>query len=861
MFYRVNTKYCCSLSLVECEYGGPGEGGASGDPLFLANIPSGGGFGGTGGASFSYIDGSVSYVYGAEYAYTQTLIGGSAGGEWSEQGTSTAGEGSSEGLYTHNRLRGGGAMQITASNSIFIDSSLSANGENGQIEDYVNCKGGGSGGMIQLIADTIILGKSGYLNASGGSSSYEHQNKSFYCGGGGAGGVIRLFYLDLQVDDLHLQTDVSGGIGNDTGEDGIIHTNFTGSYKNVGVYSSVGMTFGTIIAGDQEDETTTEKRLTAITNYHQPHASHQPPTNYQSPPPPPPPSSRDPPLHTDNISGSVTPPPGNNGTRPDDSKMNEHEKIKESTMEVKNKIADKPPSELRSKHEKTEFVEDVVDDFDSIVNETDTSSSDDLSTLIYEIEDTVSLLANSIKDASNETITITASCVGFDVIISVDNGLVYEGSVHQANQVRVDIPKTAVADNFTDDIAISHVIYSEFGHNLNALLETGEENETYTVNGRMISITVQLDNEEPLIFDEPIEIVFENLDQDATESGTHCVYWKYNETYSAEGVWSSDGCNVSKVNRTHTTCHCYHLTSFSILLQATDVQIGDVNEAALSIITYVGLSLSLFALIITLIIMIVYFKRLNYECTSIHINLVIALIIADSLFLFGIEQTDDKNVCTGIAIFMHYFFLVVFMWMAVEAMHMYSKVRNLNQRSKRHFNVYYPIGWGVPAIIVIITMAVRLEGYGTDTACWLAIDKGTVWAFIAPVIAIISLNTMFIAIVLKTFTNVKSIKSKPKREQIRRTLRAAVVLLPIFGLTWVFGLITFNKDTLFFQYLFAIFNSLQGFFIFLFHCCFNGEIKNIFCSRCKKVDNTFLGHSKSSGSRTTQVVPMTTSQH
>ena len=46
--------------------------------------------------------------------------------------------------------------------------------------------------------------------------------------------------------------------------------------------------------------------------------------------------------------------------------------------------------------------------------------------------------------------------------------------------------------------------------------------------------------------------------------------------------------------------------------------------------------------------------------------------------------------------------------------------------------------------------------------------------------------------------------------QIHRTiLRATVILLPLLGLTWLFGLLTLNKNATVFAWLFTIFNSLQ----------------------------------------------------
>jgi len=36
-----------------------------------------------------------------------------------------------------------------------------------------------------------------------------------------------------------------------------------------------------------------------------------------------------------------------------------------------------------------------------------------------------------------------------------------------------------------------------------------------------------------------------------------------------------------------------------------------------------------------------------------------------------------------------------------------------------------------------------------------------------------------------------------------------VILLPVFGLTWVFGILAVNEDTIVFRYIFAVLNSFQ----------------------------------------------------
>ena len=43
----------------------------------------------------------------------------------------------------------------------------------------------------------------------------------------------------------------------------------------------------------------------------------------------------------------------------------------------------------------------------------------------------------------------------------------------------------------------------------------------------------------------------------------------------------------------------------------------------------------------------------------------------------------------------------------------------------------------------------------------------------------------------------------------RTTLKAAIILLPLLGVTWVIGLFAVDENTEVFAWLFTIFNSLQ----------------------------------------------------
>ena len=71
-------------------------------------------------------------------------------------------------------------------------------------------------------------------------------------------------------------------------------------------------------------------------------------------------------------------------------------------------------------------------------------------------------------------------------------------------------------------------------------------------------------------------------------------------------------------------------------------------------------------------------------------------------------------ICSIIAGTLHYLFLVVFAWMCVEGLHIYVslvKVFEINKRSR--LVCYYVFAYSTPGIIVVVTAAVRYDGYGT----------------------------------------------------------------------------------------------------------------------------------------------------
>ena len=94
--------------------------------------------------------------------------------------------------------------------------------------------------------------------------------------------------------------------------------------------------------------------------------------------------------------------------------------------------------------------------------------------------------------------------------------------------------------------------------------------------------------------------------------------------------------------------------------------------------------------------------------------------------------------------------------------------------------------------------------------------------YLAPILAIVTAN--FVVMIL-TFRKVfeKSAATKKNQLDTSKRLRIVVSCSVLMGITWILGVFAIGELTFTFQLLFTIFNSLQGFFIFVFYCAMNKE--------------------------------------
>ncbi|XP_043401145.1 adhesion G protein-coupled receptor L3 isoform X20 [Chelonia mydas] len=414
------------------------------------------------------------------------------------------------------------------------------------------------------------------------------------------------------------------------------------------------------------------------------------------------------------------------------------------------------------------------------------------------------------------------------------------------------------------EIRVAFVLYNNLGHYLsteNASMKLGTEamstNHSVIVNSPVITAAINKEFSNKVYLADPVVFTVKHIKQSEEIFNPNCSFWNYSK-HTMTGYWSKQGCRLLTTNKTHTTCSCNHLTNFAVLMAHVEVKHSDtVHDLLLDVITWVGILLSLVCLLIC-IFTFCFFRGLQSDRNTIHKNLCISLFVAELLFLIGINRTDQPIACAVFAALLHFFFLAAFTWMFLEGVQLYIMLVEVFESEHSRRKYFYLVGYGMPALIVAVSAAVDYRSYGTDKVCWLRLDTYFIWSFIGPATLIIMLNVIFLGIALyKMFHHTAILKPESGcLDNIKSWVIGAIALLCLLGLTWAFGLMYINESTVIMAYLFTIFNSLQGMFIFIFHCVLQKKVRKEYgkclrthCCSGKSTESS-IGSGKTSGSRT-----------
>uniref|UniRef100_A0A673VEI0 Adhesion G-protein coupled receptor G2 n=1 Tax=Suricata suricatta TaxID=37032 RepID=A0A673VEI0_SURSU len=354
-----------------------------------------------------------------------------------------------------------------------------------------------------------------------------------------------------------------------------------------------------------------------------------------------------------------------------------------------------------------------------------------------------------------------------------------------------------------------------------------------------------------------VTVTLKHINPSQDDLTVRCVFWDLGRN-GGRGGWSPEGCSVKDRRANETVCTCSHLTSFGVLLDLSRTSLPPTQMMTLTFITYTGCGLSSIFLSVTLITYLAFEKIRRDYPSRILLQLCAALLLLNLVFLLDswIALYNMRGLCISVAVFLHYFLLVSFTWMGLEAFHMYlALVKVFNTYIQKYILKFCVVGWGVPAVVVIIVLAISPNNYGLgsygkfpngspDDFCWINNNAVFYVTVVGYFCVIFLLNISMFIVVLVQLCRIKKKKQLgAQRKTSIQDLRSVAGLTFLLGITWGFAFFAWGPVNVTFMYLFAIFNTLQGFFIFIFYCVAKENIRkqwrrSLCCGKLRLAENS-----------------------
>eukprot|EP00095_Tigriopus_kingsejongensis_P009189 maker-scaffold299_size217019-snap-gene-0.10 protein:Tk09189 transcript:maker-scaffold299_size217019-snap-gene-0.10-mRNA-1 annotation:"calcitonin receptor" len=203
--------------------------------------------------------------------------------------------------------------------------------------------------------------------------------------------------------------------------------------------------------------------------------------------------------------------------------------------------------------------------------------------------------------------------------------------------------------------------------------------------------------------------------------------------------------------------------------------------------------------------------------------------LGSNLPVKGIDNTP--YLCEGFYVLLEYARSAMFHWFFIEGLHLHNVLTISVFLSQGTLWIYYFIGWGLPVIFTIIWAITT--GLSVDADCWYGYNHTNYYYIMeGPRLAVILINFMFLLNILRVLLTKLRNNNSSEIEQVRKAVKAAIVLQPLLGITNSLQMISTPYDQsvvyfAFWSFLTTFLVSFQGFFAALFYCFLNGEVRMV----------------------------------
>ncbi|KAF5279358.1 hypothetical protein FQA39_LY05468 [Lamprigera yunnana] len=318
----------------------------------------------------------------------------------------------------------------------------------------------------------------------------------------------------------------------------------------------------------------------------------------------------------------------------------------------------------------------------------------------------------------------------------------------------------------------------------------------------------------------------------------------------------------------HEELHAYwtnYTQCFESDMPTVRVDIEEVSTFNASIITdyiplikaipRIGYTISLCTLIVAFMILF-GIKKLHCPRNNLHMNLFASFIfrafislLKDIIFINGVglpidlkyknnetfffEDISLKNWgCKFVTTLWEFFITANYSWILMEGLYLHNLIfRALVTDSSSKITPYIILGWGLPLMIIIPWVIVRL--HLENNLCWTTHDTtlNTFLIIRIPTVISVVINTiLFVKIAKVLFSKLRSSHTE-EAKKYQKWAKSTLVLMPLFGMHYALflGMSYYMGKNMIVELTWLIcdqlFASFQGFFVAILYCFLNGEVR------------------------------------
>ncbi|CAL8301856.1 unnamed protein product [Lota lota] len=252
------------------------------------------------------------------------------------------------------------------------------------------------------------------------------------------------------------------------------------------------------------------------------------------------------------------------------------------------------------------------------------------------------------------------------------------------------------------------------------------------------------------------------------------------------------------------------------------------------IINFLGHFISLLALL-TAFCLFLCLRSIRCLRNIIHWNLIAAFILRNATWfivqLSMSPEVHESNVvwCRLVTASFNYFHSTNFFWMFGEGCYLHTAIVLTYSTDRLRKWMFICIGWCIPFPIIVAWAIGKL--YYDNEKCWFGKRAGvyTDYIYQGPMILVLVINFIFLFNIVRILMTKLRASTTSETIQYRKAVKATLVLLPLLGITYMLFFVNPGEDEVS-QIVFIYFNSFlesfQGFFVSVFYCFLNSEVRS-----------------------------------